>query len=556
MARTQAITISVKIPINWESMTKRAKRRLKQIASRDSRVIQAYLGIIEQQEAVLLRGKKRKRIDQTKLDALTVPTSWGKKGNLPRTNVPHDMKTRFPRISANEISDCRRTAVALYESYLALRSKKGMRASRPRAINSSRRVPRWTFPQCFKLVWRTTKAARLWLDLRDSLDSNLLGLKVHQRLRIPLKISPFHTKQLRRGEPRALQIYTDGNRKWWATLSVKVEVVFGSTPPKPKAVLGIDLGVKKAACTTLLTESKVSETRYFVQKEKVAVISKYDSRVAELQRVQAIRTKKGLKSSSVTKRLKAMGSKRENAAKEYDRVLVRDILDYIEELSSRFDLYIALGRVKGIRSSARRGNTRGSKFRALVHSWSFGRISQSLKHALAQSGWKVEGSEARFRAIPEQWTSIMCWKCGRKGNRPKQNLFTCSCGFKTNADRNGSLNIARRLIKLIPSLKNETHGLGRWSTPARPPAPNARRKANPSKKKSLLPSKDEVSHPGESAAVHTTQTSLLSFGDKPGMSDNDPAVENSMETFSVPRTDASGYEQETEAKSEGGIPSQ
>jgi hypothetical protein len=132
------------------------------------------------------------------------------------------------------------------------------------------------------------------------------------------------------------------------------------------------------------------------------------------------------------------------------------------------------------------------------------------------------GKKSRFKTIPEQWTSIMCWKCGRKRLRPKQSLFVCSCGFRTNADRNGSLNIARRLFKLIPLLQNE-NGLGRWLVPERTPTPNAGRK-KPSKQKSSLSSKGRVADLGESAAVHHVQSDLLGFGDEAELGDQDPAV--------------------------------
>ena len=130
----------------------------------------------------------------------------------------------------------------------------------------------------------------------------------------------------------------------------------------------------------------------------------------------------------------------------------------------------------------------------------------------------------------------------------------CSCGFKTNADRNGSLNIARRLIKLIPSLQNENQGLGRWLVPERSPAPNAGRKKS-SKQKSSLSSKGRVSDLGESAAVHHIQMDLLSFGDKSEMGDKDPAVVKDAETLSVAGCDTNRSRQKKEARTVGGIPS-
>jgi hypothetical protein len=130
----------------------------------------------------------------------------------------------------------------------------------------------------------------------------------------------------------------------------------------------------------------------------------------------------------------------------------------------------------------------------------------------------------------------------------------CSCGFRTNADRNGSLNIARRLIKLIPPLQNEK-GLGRWVLPERAPAPNAGRKKSSSKQKSSLSSKGQVSDLGESAAVHHVQSDLLSFGDEAESGDEDHAVEKGAKKLSVTGNDTTRARQEKEARTVGGMPS-
>ncbi len=103
-------------------------------------------------------------------------------------------------------------------------------------------------------------------------------------------------------------------------------------------------------------------------------------------------------------------------------------------------------------------------------------------------------------------------------------------------------------------------GLGLWTrsvvrgtTNRRAPL-KARRKM-PSQGKSLLSKKESTSGSGESAAVHFAQTSLLSFGDKSKMSDNDPAVVRTVENLSVAGSDDSVGKQEKEARSSGGIPS-
>ncbi|MHA1949582.1 MAG: zinc ribbon domain-containing protein [Candidatus Thorarchaeota archaeon] len=560
MARSKGVTISVKVPIKWKVMTERTQQRLRQTVGRDTRVIRAFLGIIEQHENKLLTGRKKNRIHEGKLDELTVTAIKVKAGYSQRLSVPHDFKVRFPRISQNEMTECRQTAVALYESYLELMMKKGRNVSRPTATSSTRRIPRWVFSQRFKLIEKKTSVARWWLDIRDSLDSVQEHRTRHDRLSVPLKMSPFHLVQLRKGEIKAVQIFSDRNGKWWVAIAVRV--TFSDIPEDnlPVAILGIDLGIEKAVCSTLLTPEKTRETRYFVQREKVIVIKKYDGLVANLQKEMHTRKNRGISSDNMAKHLRKMRSKRENVAREYDRVLVRQLLDYISELSQRCTLYVSIGRLKNIRVRAKKGNYQGRWFRGMIHSWAFARITDSLKHGLAQLGWKVDGKDSRFRSVPEAWTSIMCWKCGSKGKRPKQNYFHCpSCGYKSNADRNGSVNIAARMLTLTSSL-HDVRGLGLWTravvrgTTNRRARPKARKKM-PSQGKSLLSKKEQTSSSGESAAVHNAQTSLLSFGDEAKMGDNDPAVERTVETLTVVGSDVPTQTQEKEARSSGGIPS-
>ncbi len=550
MVRSQGTTISVKVPINWDVMTDRSRQRLRQIVGRDTRVIRAFLGIIEQHESELLTGRKKNKIRDGALEKLTLTAIKVKTGYDQRPIVLHDFKTQFPRISTNELQECRQTAVSLYESYLTLREKKGWIASRPTAVNATRRIPRWVFTQRFKLVYNSSSTSRWWLNLRDTLDSVQEGRTIHDRLFIPLMVSPFHINQFNRGDVKACQIFNDRSGKWWVNLAVRVSVSNESSQSKPLVVLGIDLGIEKAVCATLVTPKRVSETRYFKQNDKVEVLKKYDQLVANLQREASTRQK----NDGVFDRLRQIRHKRENVAREYDRVLVRSLLNYIVELSEKYTVYVAIGRLKNIRNVARKGNFKGRRFRGMIHSWAFARITKSLKHGLAQQGWSIDGKNSRFHAVPEAWTSIKCWKCGRTGIRPRQSLFVCSCGFRTNADRNGSLNIARRLIKLIPLLRNEK-GLGRWAFPERAPAPKAGRKSS-SKRKPSLSKKEPTSGSGESAAVHFVQSDLVSFSDEAIESDNDPAVASTVEILSVAGSDAPAYKQEKEARPSGGIPSQ
>ncbi len=184
----------------------------------------------------------------------------------------------------------------------------------------------------------------------------------------------------------------------------------------------------------------------------------------------------------------------------------------------------------------------------MINTWSFARITNSLKHQLSQLGWVVDGKKARFRVVSEAWTSSLCWKCGSRGRRPKQNHFVCpSCGHQTNADRNGAINIAGRLIMLTDSL-HSVRGRGKW-------VDSVNTGKNP-QLMSLLLARGVVSYPMESAADHFVQVDLLSFGDESEMSDDDPVVEKTVEKLSVVGTGTPTDKQEKETRSIGGTVSQ
>ncbi|MGY5863919.1 MAG: transposase [Candidatus Thorarchaeota archaeon] len=265
-----------------------------------------------------------------------------------------------------------------------------------------------------------------------------------------------------------------------------------------------------------------------------------DNRVASLQREKEQLIARNENPDRTTAQLRSLSGKRERVSKEYDKKLVRNISDYIKEVVKDYDLYVSIGRLKGIRNTARKGNYQGRRFREMIHRWAFARISSMLEHKLMSLGF---GSK-RFKAVPEQWTSIMCHKCGHKGIRPKQNLFICTtCGLKLNADLNGALNIGKRLIMLIPSLRDE-NGLGMWLTVKDRAILKARRKTRSSKGKSALPQRKPASK-GESVAGSYDQTSLAEFA-----RGKDPAMVNAVEILSaITPTGECESTQRTEARS-------
>ena len=71
---------------------------------------------------------------------------------------------------------------------------------------------------------------------------------------------------------------------------------------------------------------------------------------------------------------------------------------------------------------------------------------------------------------------------------------------------------------------------------------------------SLLSVKELTSGSGESAAVHFVQSDLISFSDEAEKSNNDLAVEKTIEILTVVGNDGPTSAQEKEARSSGGVP--
>ena len=190
MGRSKGTIISLKVPVKLDVMTERQKIRLNRITGRDTRVIRAYLGVIERHENELLTGRKKTRINTSRLEELTLTASRGKAN---RDQVLHDFKKRFTNISANEFQECRDTAIAMWQSYLERGGSKPLRAGG----YSTRKFPRYAFSQRFEVVYSPKLAVKHWLKLRDSLDSVKDNRVRHEKLMIPLSISSFHLNKLR-----------------------------------------------------------------------------------------------------------------------------------------------------------------------------------------------------------------------------------------------------------------------------------------------------------------------------------------------------------------------
>jgi transposase len=549
--RSKGVISSVKVPIDWEQMTKRQRSRLSRITSRDTRVIKAYLGVIARHETDITIGTRKKRIHKGALDKLTLTALRHRDPSKRRTTVPHDFKERFPNTSFNELQECRDIAVAMWNRYLEGGGSIPLQSD----THQQKKIPRNIFPGRFELIHIEHLCIQYWLEIRDSLDSIRQGRRVHDKLMIPLKVSPFHKGQLSEGRTKSCKIVKDSQSKWWAIFAVETNVSKNAQVngfEKSIAVLGIDLGIDKAACVVFLRKDSISPAKYFYQNEKDKSLNQYEERIASLQAEMQMRENNGRSYDKLAKKLRELSHKRGLVKKEWDRVLVRQIIDYAKKVSQQYYLYVGVGNPKGIRNIARRGEHTTRKTRRTIHRWSYARVIRNLEHGFSKLGWTVGKPGSRFLAVYEGYTSIICHRCGHRGIRPKQSLFVCpTCGTRVNADKNGAINIARRMIRLTPELRDEINGLGRWLfSREKPSRPKAVRRKSSFKRKSSLLQKSPALHNEESAVVHDVQMDLPSFGDKTGLGDEDPAVEKAAEELPVsecldsPRSGALGVEQQ------------
>jgi IS605 OrfB family transposase len=249
--------------------------------------------------------------------------------------------------------------------------------------------------------------------------------------------------------------------RWYAHINVKVSPGRLLDVNKPPAVVSIDLGMKKSATAVLLTPEptlKKNNIRFFTQPDKKKAINTLDNTITSLQRKKALYEQTGISTKQVVRKLIELSHKRHDLAEQYDHKLTADISRWIDTLGHSYCVYVAIGKLKGIRSSRRKSGGESRKHRRELHSWSFSRITGQLQYKLARIGFPLE----RFVPVRESWTSKICWKCGSTDtSRPFQSLVIChACGAQLQADINGAMNIG---FKLVFSLVDEA-SLDQWLT--------------------------------------------------------------------------------------------
>ncbi|OLS27708.1 MAG: hypothetical protein HeimC2_10680 [Candidatus Heimdallarchaeota archaeon LC_2] len=437
---------------------------------RDSNITKKYLGIIkkEHDNLVTLSNRNKYQIDTGLLDRQTLTTKS-------RIKVMYDLKSKYPRISTDELQECRESAVSTYKSYLELSKIQNAKLSidKPRKEQGSlSRTILYNGGARGRFSLNFNNAV---LSVRDSMDTNwsiVNGVKKkvkHDRLKIPLKLSKYHVEQISKGKIASLRLsmkFSKRDEMHYANFSINSQIESQDVKGKPKAVMGIDLGINKTAFTVVMTDSGIQHRKTWHSDNKFKELSGLEDQIASLQREYYHRINNSIARGNISRKLKELKDRRKIVSLEYDRILVKELVAHIEDISQTFNLQIGIGKLKGIRKKGRKGNGKGKQYRKKLNSWTFFRFTKLLEHKLSEIGLKN-----KLFAIDEYWTSIFCYKCNIKGKRPTQSFFKClnsKCGVRNNADFNGAMNIAKRTVKyrkLAPKSNWSKVGLGRFLRP-------------------------------------------------------------------------------------------
>ncbi|MHA2273512.1 MAG: RNA-guided endonuclease TnpB family protein [Candidatus Hodarchaeales archaeon] len=305
---------------------------------------------------------------------------------------------------------------------------------------------------------RSTKLTRSWLEVYFP--------ERGKHLWLPLNLSSYHRNQVQLGPIKTVQLVKHKNKRWYAHCTLKIalpkEKPENSTSEKPLAVFAHDLGMKKASVAVLLTEAGTltkEQLWFFKQKTTQRKINTLDNRIASIQRRYAAYQAQGKSTKSLTRLLRQIAEKRQRLAVQYDHELTAQIVRLVQHLTHHYTLYVAIGRLQGIRRTRWKGDGGSRTHRRELHRWAFARITAMLEYKLARIGFPLD----QFRAVSEAWTSRTCSRCGATDTfRPTQGLFMCGgCGLELNADINGAKNIGFRLINLLDGTS-----LDQWLTKA------------------------------------------------------------------------------------------
>ena len=217
------------------------------------------------------------------------------------------------------------------------------------------------------------------------------------------------------------------HRGWVAQVTLRKQFEM-KAPHGGMNVLGVDVGVKRLAAVSVVSpEGRILRQIYFGQD------------VGDRQRdicLKRSRLRSHADNGSRYARRKLRRLREDES--NYTKTRGYQVAHQIVELAKKNDATIAIENLKGLRDA--RGNRKGNRKSKRLPYYKFQQALQSVAH---QNG--VETTKVKARN-----TSKTCSRCDEIGHR-NGGYFRCpSCGYEANADRNASVNIAKRLLRSLP----------------------------------------------------------------------------------------------------------
>jgi IS605 OrfB family transposase len=152
--------------------------------------------------------------------------------------------------------------------------------------------------------------------------------------------------------------------------------------------------------------------------------------------------------SSSRRRLKAIGQRENRWMQDVNHCVSKALV----EQNPKGTLHV-IEDLSNIRSATEKVRVND---RYVMVSWSYFDLEQKLIYKAQRSGQKVIKVDAHY-------TSQTCPKCGHieKNNRDKKNhiFCCCNCGYKSNDDRIGAMNLYQKGIEYLVESQSSTSEL-------------------------------------------------------------------------------------------------
>lgn len=190
-----------------------------------------------------------------------------------------------------------------------------------------------------------------------------------------------------------------------------------ATPDDPVGAIGVDLGIIHLAVD--------SDGEFYSGEEVDKVRERLDNLKAKLQ-------SKGTKSAK--RHLKRLSGKEANFRRNINHIISKRLVAKAKDTHR----LIALEDLKGIRQRV----TVNHSQRRRHYSWAFNQLRRFITYKAKLAGVLV-------KLVDPKHTSQTCPRCGfvSKHNRVSQSSFVCqACGFASNADLTGAINIASKAL--------------------------------------------------------------------------------------------------------------